>query len=188
MSSENYQKLFFHVAGTARKFHLTGVFFKNESPSPLRFTRGMLRFDSSGIVPHSQSPSCDVPELPTDGDLQKNFRHEHPEEKTPGSHPAGTLCQRGLTTMPGKTHESKQNQNDRAAKARSVCAELRNAGTLGSIERNFRKHPTPLRAIRLMCIECQGGNRKAPRKCSVCSCPLWTFRMGKKLKINGNTP
>lgn len=148
----------------------------------------MRRFNPSGIVPHRQPPSCDMPELSPDGNLQKNLRHEHPEEKTPGPDPAGPLRQRGLTVMSGKTHESKQNQNDRVAKARAVCAELRSAGTVGTIDRNFRKHPTPLRAIRLMCIECQGGNRKAPRDCPSSSCPLWLFRMGKKLKINRNAP
>lgn len=148
----------------------------------------MRRFNPTGSASLRQLPPCDVPELSPDCDLQKNLRHEHPEEKTPGPDPSGSLHPRGLTAMSGKTQESKQNQNDRAAKARAVCAELRSAGTVGTIDRNFRKHPTPLRAIRLMCIECQGGNRKAPRDCPSSSCPLWLFRMGKKLKINRNAP
>ncbi len=148
----------------------------------------MRRFNPTGSASLRQLPPCDVPELSPDCDLQKNLRHEHPEEKTPGPDPSGSLHPRGLTAMSGKTQESKQNQNDCAAKARAVCAELRSAGTVGTIDRNFRKHPTPLRAIRLMCIECQGGNRKAPRDCPSSSCPLWLFRMGKKLKINRNTP
>jgi hypothetical protein len=65
-------------------------------------------------------------------------------------------------------------------KALQKYAELKEAGRIPTLQENFVKHPTPLRAIRLFCIECQGGNRLAPAGCDSKTCPLWQFRMGKR--------
>ena len=70
--------------------------------------------------------------------------------------------------------------NESIKKALQKYAELRNAGKIPTMLENFSKHPTPLRAIRIFCIECQGGNRLAPASCDSKSCPLWQFRMGKR--------
>ena len=53
--------------------------------------------------------------------------------------------------------------------------------------RSFREHPTPLRAIRLFCIDCMGGTQKGPAKCNAVGCPLWTFRMGMKRNAKKKT-
>lgn len=65
-------------------------------------------------------------------------------------------------------------------KALEKYAELRDSGKMPTMEDKFRQHPTPLRAIRLFCIDCQGGNRLAPSACPAKQCPLWLFRMGKR--------
>jgi len=41
------------------------------------------------------------------------------------------------------------------------------------------KRLTPLRAIRLKCLDCCAGQRKEVRLCPVHDCPLWPFRMGR---------
>jgi len=38
---------------------------------------------------------------------------------------------------------------------------------------------TPLKAIRLKCLDCCAGSRKEVRLCPVRDCPLWPFRMGR---------
>ena len=38
------------------------------------------------------------------------------------------------------------------------------------------------KAIRLKCIDCCCGNTAEVRKCTVTSCHLWRFRMGKEIK------
>ena len=65
-------------------------------------------------------------------------------------------------------------------KAHRRYGELLAAGKMPTIRQKFRAHPTALRAIRLMCIECQGHDRKGPKTCNEKTCPLWLFRMGKK--------
>ena len=38
--------------------------------------------------------------------------------------------------------------------------------------------PTPLKAIRLKCIDCCGGSKREVRLCTAYCCPLHPFRMG----------
>jgi hypothetical protein len=40
--------------------------------------------------------------------------------------------------------------------------------------------PTPLRAVRLACLECCDGSASEVRQCEATSCPLWTFRFGRR--------
>lgn len=37
---------------------------------------------------------------------------------------------------------------------------------------------SPLKSIRLFCLECMGGNRALVRRCPTTACPLHRFRMG----------
>ena len=73
-------------------------------------------------------------------------------------------------------------------KAHRRYKELRREGKIRTPEQKFRDHPTPLRAIRLFCIDCQGGSRKGPAICDTKNCPLWKFRMGKMGKRAKNAP
>jgi hypothetical protein len=41
------------------------------------------------------------------------------------------------------------------------------------------KKITPLSAIRKFCIQCQGGNQKAPTLCASIDCSLYAYRLGK---------
>ena len=41
---------------------------------------------------------------------------------------------------------------------------------------------TPLRAIKLHFLECSGGQLKEVKECPITDCPLYEFRLGKKLK------
>lgn len=38
---------------------------------------------------------------------------------------------------------------------------------------------TPLKAIRVFCVQCQGENQKATKFCTRPDCPLYTYRQGK---------
>src|SRR5690554_4799895 len=38
---------------------------------------------------------------------------------------------------------------------------------------------SPLKALRLRCIDCSGGSAAEVRLCTVMRCPAWPFRMGK---------
>ena len=40
--------------------------------------------------------------------------------------------------------------------------------------------PTPLRAVRLACLECCNGSALEVRQCVSFRCPLWTFRFGRR--------
>jgi len=51
-------------------------------------------------------------------------------------------------------------------------------------EDEMGKRLTPLRAIRLKCLDCCAGQRKEVRLCPAQDCPLWPFRFGK-LPSNG---
>jgi len=42
------------------------------------------------------------------------------------------------------------------------------------------KRITPLRAIRLKCLDCCAGQKGEVRQCSSLNCALFNFRMGKK--------
>jgi|EndMetStandDraft_5_1072996.scaffolds.fasta_scaffold283667_2 hypothetical protein len=48
------------------------------------------------------------------------------------------------------------------------------------IEASAHGAPTPLRAVRLACLECCGGSASEVRACVATSCPLWTFRFGRR--------
>lgn len=39
--------------------------------------------------------------------------------------------------------------------------------------------PRPLRAIRLKCLDCSGQQPSEVRDCTVRSCALWSYRMGR---------
>lgn len=41
---------------------------------------------------------------------------------------------------------------------------------------------TPMKSIRLKCIECSGGNKKEVSFCPVEKCPLFPYRLGKRPK------
>ena len=49
---------------------------------------------------------------------------------------------------------------------------------------DFRLDPPLTRktAIRMKCLECQGGNSAEVRRCHISDCPLWTWRMGRPLR------
>jgi len=42
--------------------------------------------------------------------------------------------------------------------------------------------PRPLRAIRDNCIDCCAGEQAEVKRCQICDCPLWYYRMGRALK------
>jgi hypothetical protein len=44
------------------------------------------------------------------------------------------------------------------------------------------KHVTPMQAIRAKCLDCTCQQPKEVRLCTVKQCPLWPYRMGKRLK------
>lgn len=51
------------------------------------------------------------------------------------------------------------------------------------------KRITPLKAIRLKCLDCSCGSPKEVKLCTAESCPLYIFRYGKnprRLGIGGN--
>ena len=41
------------------------------------------------------------------------------------------------------------------------------------------KHITPLKSIRLNCLECCNQQPALVRECNLTDCPLWNFRFGK---------
>lgn len=47
------------------------------------------------------------------------------------------------------------------------------------------KELTPVRAIRVKCLECQGNHYKEVRNCPSTDCPLHTFRLGKNPNRKG---
>ncbi len=38
---------------------------------------------------------------------------------------------------------------------------------------------SPMKAIRVKCVECQGGGTKQVRNCEISDCTLWPYRSGK---------
>lgn len=42
----------------------------------------------------------------------------------------------------------------------------------------MKKHYTPLRAIRHLCLECMGNSSQRVTICSRTKCPLWVWRFG----------
>lgn len=41
---------------------------------------------------------------------------------------------------------------------------------------------TPIKTIRVHCIECSGGQKKEVKECPITKCPLYPYRMGKRPK------
>ena len=41
---------------------------------------------------------------------------------------------------------------------------------------------TPVKSMRLKCLDCMGNNQAEVRRCTAWSCPLWPYRMAKKGK------
>ena len=48
-------------------------------------------------------------------------------------------------------------------------------------------HITPIKAIRLKCLDCCAGHPSEVRICTALKCPLYPYRMGKRPKENGDT-
>lgn len=44
---------------------------------------------------------------------------------------------------------------------------------------------TPIKAIRVKCLECCNGQQNEVRECAVVSCPLHEYRMGRRPKGKG---
>ena len=49
----------------------------------------------------------------------------------------------------------------------------------------MKKGDTPLKAIRLHCLECSGGRRKEVRFCQIPHCHLYPYRFGNNPKRKG---
>ena len=47
------------------------------------------------------------------------------------------------------------------------------------------KNVTPLRAIRLKCLDCSAGQPSEVRECPVTDCPLYPFRFGRNPNRKG---
>lgn len=43
---------------------------------------------------------------------------------------------------------------------------------------------SPLKAIRAKCLDCSGGQVKEVRLCPIATCPLYSFRMGRKFSTD----
>ena len=48
------------------------------------------------------------------------------------------------------------------------------------------KESTPMKAIRLKCLDCSCGSNEEVKNCFAKKCPLYQFRFGYKLDENGN--
>lgn len=48
------------------------------------------------------------------------------------------------------------------------------------------KEVSPMKAIRLKCLDCSCGSSKEVKNCFAKKCPLYQFRFGYKLDENGN--
>ena len=46
------------------------------------------------------------------------------------------------------------------------------------------KHLTPIKSIRMKCIDCSAGQLKEVRLCPCKNCPLYPYRMGHRPKEN----
>lgn len=47
---------------------------------------------------------------------------------------------------------------------------------------------TPIKAIRAKCLDCCCGHPSEVRICTTIKCPLYPYRMGKRPKMDGDTP
>ena len=71
---------------------------------------------------------------------------------------------------------------------RKIGLELRNGRDVGRDPREMtaaelsalgQQPISPLRALRLRCIDCSGDSANEVRLCTAVQCPAWPFRMGK---------
>jgi hypothetical protein len=71
--------------------------------------------------------------------------------------------------------------------ARKIGFELRDGHDIGRDPRRMtanelaalgHKRMSPLRALRLRCIDCSGNSAPEVRLCTAVTCPAWPFRMG----------
>ena len=44
----------------------------------------------------------------------------------------------------------------------------------------MRELPTPIKTIRLKCLDCCNDDYTEVRECSIIRCPNWPYRMGKR--------
>lgn len=51
--------------------------------------------------------------------------------------------------------------------------------TLDELKLLGHRRMSPIKAIRLRCLDCCGGHQSEVRKCTAVDCPSWPFRMGK---------
>ena len=51
--------------------------------------------------------------------------------------------------------------------------------TTDELERLGHAHISPLRALRLKCLDCCNGSSQEVRLCTAVDCPSWPFRMGR---------
>jgi hypothetical protein len=51
--------------------------------------------------------------------------------------------------------------------------------TMGDLEQLGHARVSPLRALRLKCLDCCNGSAREVRLCTAVDCPSWPFRMGK---------
>lgn len=51
--------------------------------------------------------------------------------------------------------------------------------TMEDLEQLGHARVSPLRALRLKCLDCCNGSAKEVRLCTAVDCPSWPFRMGK---------
>ena len=49
-------------------------------------------------------------------------------------------------------------------------------------------HLTPIKAIRAKCLDCCCGNMAEVRRCPAVKCTLHPYRMGKRPKVDTDTP
>lgn len=47
------------------------------------------------------------------------------------------------------------------------------------------KRLSPVKAIKIKCLDCSGGVKKEVRECIIQDCPLYTFRLGKNPNRKG---
>lgn len=45
-----------------------------------------------------------------------------------------------------------------------------------------------LKAIKMMCIECMGGEKREVPHCTAPNCPLYDYRLGRKPKATSDKP
>ena len=53
------------------------------------------------------------------------------------------------------------------------------AKTVQDVRDELPKTTSPIRAVRLKCLDCTCGSAKEIEACPIKACPLWAFRFGK---------